>query len=119
MSNKKQMLYTPEGYKVLTDELNFLKTVRREEIKEAIAVANAAGCTLNYEEELEHCYEVSRATDETISSMVQAVTHHRETEIRIINGAVVKLGEQYGIPTPCNEMILNLVLAKQSLYLGC
>ena len=37
MSNKKQMLYTPEGYKVLTDELNFLKTVRREEIKEAIA----------------------------------------------------------------------------------
>jgi ketopantoate reductase len=51
--------------------------------------------------------------------MVQAVTHHRETEIRIINGAVVKLGEQYGNPTPCNEMILNLVLAKQSLYLGC
>ena len=61
---------------------------------------------------------VSRATDETISSMVQDVTHHHETEIRIINGAVVKLGQEHGIPTPCNEMILYLVLAKQSLYLG-
>ena len=43
MSNKKQMLYTPEGYKVLTDELDYLKTVRREEIKEAIAVAKGFG----------------------------------------------------------------------------
>ena len=50
--------------------------------------------------------------------MVQAVTHERETEIMIINGAVVKLGQEYGIPTPCNEMIMYLVLAKQSLYLG-
>ena len=43
MSTKKQMLYTEEGYKVLTDELNYLKTVRREEIKEAIAVAKGFG----------------------------------------------------------------------------
>ena len=50
--------------------------------------------------------------------MVQDVTHHHETEIRIINGAVSKLGKEYGIPTPCNDMILNLVLAKQSIYLG-
>ena len=42
MSDNKQ-LYTPEGYKVLTDELDYLKTVRREEIKEAIAVAKGFG----------------------------------------------------------------------------
>ena len=36
MSTKKQMLYTEEGYKVLIDELNYLKTVRREEIQETI-----------------------------------------------------------------------------------
>ena len=83
-----------------------------------IAVANATGCTLDYETELEHAFEVSRMTDETISSMVQDVTHHRETEIRIINGAVSRLGKEHGIPTPCNDLILNLVLAKQSLYLG-
>lgn len=87
-------------------------------IKEAIAVANASGCTLDYETELEHAFEVSRMTDETISSMVQDVNHHRETEIRIINGAVARLGREHGIPTPCNDLILHLVLAKQSLYLG-
>ena len=86
--------------------------------KEAIAVANAIGCTLDYETELEHAFEVSRMTDETISSMVQDVTHHRETEIRIINGAVSRLGKEHVSPTPCNDLILNLVLAKQSLYLG-
>jgi len=109
------LLGTPNGFIAKNQYANELA---KRLIKEAIAVANAAGCTLNYEEELEHAYEVSRATDETISSMVQAVTHQRETEIMIINGAVVKLGQQYGIPTPCNEMIMYLVLAKQSLYLG-
>ena len=109
------LLGTPNGF---ISKNKYANELAKRLIKEAIEVANAAGCTLNYEEELEHAYEVSRATDETISSMVQAVTHQRETEIMIINGAVVKLGEQYGIPTPCNEMILYLVLAKQSLYLG-
>ena len=109
------LLGTPNGFIAKNEYANELA---KRLIKEAIEVANASGCTLDYEEELEHAYEVSRATDETISSMVQAVTHQRETEIRIINGAVVKLGQEHGIPTPCNEMILYLVLAKQSLYLG-
>ncbi len=50
--------------------------------------------------------------------MVQDVQRHRETEIRIINGAVSCLGKEKGIPTPCNDLILHLVLAKQYIYLG-
>ena len=73
---------------------------------------------LDHDAELEHAYEVSRMTDETISSMVQDVTHHRETEIRIITGAVCRLGREHGIATPCNDLMLQLVLAKQSIYLG-
>ena len=87
-------------------------------VEEAIKVANATGCTLDHDAELAHAYEVSRDTDETIGSMVQAVRNHRETEIRIITGAVCRLGREYGIPTPCNDLLLQLVLAKQSLYLG-
>ena len=41
MANQKN--YTPEGYKALTDELDYLKSVRREEIKEAIATARSFG----------------------------------------------------------------------------
>ena len=103
---------------------NFFKNYKKKQtaarmlVEEAITVANACGCTLDHDTELEHAYEVSRMTDETISSMVQDVTHHRETEIRIITGAVCRLGREHGIATPCNDLMLQLVLAKQSIYLG-
>ena len=38
-----KQLYTPEGYKELTDELDYRKSVKREEIKEAIAIARSFG----------------------------------------------------------------------------
>lgn len=109
------LLETQNG---LVNKNQYAREIARMLVKEAITVANACGCTLDFETELEHAFEVSRMTDETISSMVQDVIHHHETEIRIINGAVSRLGKEHNIPTPCNDMILNLVLAKQSLYLG-
>ena len=33
-------------------------------------------------------------------------------------GAVCRLGREHSIPTPCNDLLLQLVLAKQSIYLG-
>jgi 2-dehydropantoate 2-reductase len=109
------LLETQNGF---VSSNQYAREVARMLVKEAITVANATGCTLEFETELEHAYEVSRMTDETISSMVQDVIHHKETEIRIINGAVSRLGRENGIPTPCNDLICQLVLAKQSLYLG-
>ena len=47
--------------------------------------------------------------------MVQDVQRHRETEIRIITGAVCRLGREHGVPTPCNDLMLQLVLAKPSI----
>ena len=43
MAKAKQMLYTQEGYDALVEELNYLKNVRREEIKNDIAVARSFG----------------------------------------------------------------------------
>lgn len=43
MENEKKTLYTEEGFKALTDELDFLKNTRRPEIKTAIAEARAFG----------------------------------------------------------------------------
>ena len=109
------LLETKNGF---VDGNQYAHEAARMLVEEAIRVANACGCTLDHDAELEHAYEVSRNTDETISSMVQDVTHHRETEIRIITGAVCRLGREHNIPTPCNDLLLQLVLAKQSIYLG-
>lgn len=43
MAKGKQMLYTPQGYQELVDELHLLKHVKREEIKNAIATARGFG----------------------------------------------------------------------------
>ncbi len=87
-------------------------------VEEAIKVANASGCNLDHDTEMEHAFDVARKTDETKSSMIQDLLNERETEIRIINGAVSKIGRELGVPTPCNDLICQLILAKQSIYLG-
>lgn len=43
METKAKQLYTPEGYKALVDELNYLKNTKRQEIKEDIATARSFG----------------------------------------------------------------------------
>ena len=43
MAKAKQMLYTKEGFQALQDELRERQTVKREEIKEAIALARSFG----------------------------------------------------------------------------
>lgn len=109
------LLETKNGF---VDANPYAHEAARMLVEEAIVAANACGCTLEHDAELVHAFEVARMTDKTISSMVQDVTHHREAEIRIITGAVCRLGRAHHVPTPCNDLLLQLVLAKQSIYLG-
>ena len=94
------LLETKNGF---VDSNRYAHEAARMLVEEALVVANACGCTLDHDEELEHVFDVSRSTDETRSS---------------IHGAVVRFGKEHGIPTPCNNLLLHLVLAKQSIYLG-
>ena len=86
-------------------------------VREAVAVANATGCTFDVEAELKNAFDVALATGTNRSSMLQDVTRKGITEIKIINGAVVKEGKAAGIPTPYNDAIVDLILAKQDSYL--
>ncbi|HJK74304.1 MAG TPA: 2-dehydropantoate 2-reductase, partial [Methanocorpusculum sp.] len=49
------------------------------------------------------------------SSMYQDIVGGRLTEVDYINGAIVRLGEKHGIPTPVNRMIVNLTHFKEEL----
>lgn len=109
------LLETKNGF---ADANPYAREAARMLVEDAIVAANACGCTLEHDAELAHAFEVARMTDKTISSMVQDVAHHRETEIRIITGTVCRLGREHHVPTPCNDLLLQLVLAKQSIYLG-
>lgn len=44
-----------------------------------------------------------------ISSMHQDILNKKKTEIDAINGAIVKYGEEFGIPTPVNKTLTGLI----------
>ena len=78
---------------------------------EAAAVAAALGVALPYPDPVETSRSVALRTAENRSSMLQDVQRHALTEIDAINGAIVRLGEQTGTPTPVNQALWLLVRA--------
>ena len=91
MANQKQMLYTPEGYKVLTDELDYLKTVRREEIKEAIAVAKGFG-DLSENAEYDEARNDQAKTEARIKELEELVANAVIVDETKIDTGIVSLG---------------------------
>ena len=78
-----------------------------EAVAEAMTVARAAGVELDVKDPR----EVFNAAVEGLpfdfrTSMLQDVLRGVKTEIDFINGAVVRLGRQYGIPTPVNQALV-------------
>jgi 2-dehydropantoate 2-reductase len=43
------------------------------------------------------------------ASMLQDVLAKRQTEVDFMNGAIVKWGEQAGVPTPLNRALWELI----------
>lgn len=51
-----------------------------------------------------------------VPSTAQDIIARRQTEIDTLNGAVVRLGEQYGVPTPYNKAVTLMVKLIQANY---
>jgi 2-dehydropantoate 2-reductase len=81
---------------------------------EVAQVAAAQGIRLPFADAAARTAEVSRATAANRSSMLQDVSRAAPTEIEAITGAVVRLGQQLGVPTPVNQRLLRLIRAKES-----
>ena len=86
-----QKLYTPEGFKELTDELDYLKTVRREEIKEAIATARSFG-DLSENAEYDEARNEQAKTEARISELEELVANAVIVDENSIDTSVVSLG---------------------------
>ncbi|RPI88573.1 MAG: 2-dehydropantoate 2-reductase [Chloroflexi bacterium] len=79
--------------------------------REAAAVAAASGVLLPYPDPVEAAVSVARRTSKNQSSMLQDINRCTPTEIDAISGAIVKFGEQSGVPTPVNQTFWLLVKA--------
>ena len=78
-------------------------------VSEAFAVAKAKGITLSYDDPVVHTKAVCTATAANKSSMLQDILNHKQTEIEMINGAIVREGTQVGIAAPVNSVLTNLI----------
>lgn len=78
-------------------------------VREAHTVAKAKGIRLSYEDPVTHTKEVCRATASNKSSMLQDILGRKQTEIDMINGAIVREGAAAGIDTPVNRVLTNLI----------
>ena len=78
-------------------------------VSEAFAVAKAKGITLSYNDPVSHTKAVCVATAANKSSMLQDILNQKQTEIDMINGAIVREGASVGIATPVNSVLTNLI----------
>ena len=88
-------------------------------IAEGFAVGRAAGAPLLWETPEAFArvlYEqLLPPTAKHYSSMYADLQHGKRTEIDAMNGALVRLGQEHGVPTPVNESISLLIKAREGL----
>lgn len=102
----KEIMDTPETYELVENLL-----------REAIAVAEADGCHLG-PDFFGHCIEYLKKAGDHKPSMLMDVESKRPTEIAFLNCKVLDYGKRYGIPTPYNHFVTNLVRSHECTYMG-
>jgi 2-dehydropantoate 2-reductase len=58
---------------------------------------------------------VARSTAANYSSMLWDVRKGKPTEIEFMNGYLSRLGQQYGVKTPCNDTLVDLIRLKRTI----
>ena len=77
-------------------------------IREGEAVASALGIQLHGDAR-QLVQKGANAPGKHRASMLQDVLAKRQTEVDFMNGAIVKWGEQTGVPTPLNRVLWELI----------
>jgi 2-dehydropantoate 2-reductase len=86
-------------------------------VDEGKAVAAAQGIVLDAdpEELIDHAARPDVAYNHK-ASMLQDVEARRQTEIEFLNGGIARFGRQFGVPTPLNDAITQLVKALEDSW---
>lgn len=88
----------------------------RATVTECCDVAEASGIIVDRDELESRLQMVQREHRDHIPSMLHDIRSQRRTEIDALNGAVVALGAQHGVPTPYNHTLLALVRQREADY---
>jgi 2-dehydropantoate 2-reductase len=89
-------------------EIEGMQKIMSDTVKEGVSVAENIGVSLE-ENTVALMFETVKATAKNVNSMLQDVKAGRKTEIDYLNGAISKIGDKEGMPTPLNSLITTLI----------
>lgn len=90
-------------------EFEETRRILRGAVTEAVRVAKRKRVKLLYDDPLAKAEAVCEATSGNISSMLQDILKKKRTEIDVINGVIVRLGQELNIAVPVNSLLTDLV----------
>jgi 2-dehydropantoate 2-reductase len=105
------LMESPNGVILEHAELSRLS---RMVLEEARLVAAAEGVPLT-DEDLDAVTTLIATTRQNVNSTLQDLRRGNRTEARYLNGAVIRLGQTHGIPTPVNETLFLLLRAAEKI----
>jgi 2-dehydropantoate 2-reductase len=96
---------------------DFLSDAFKLLLRESVQVARACGMPFDEETYIKkNMALIESLSKDAHTSMWQDVNKKRRTEVDRMNGAIVRLGREHGVPTPCNEMIVHIIHAIERRY---
>jgi 2-dehydropantoate 2-reductase len=87
-------------------------------LAEVVAVAKAQGINLDHAERWQAITSLLKQAIGARASMLQDVEANRQTEIDVVNGAIVEAGRRHSLPTPLNDAMVWMVKSLQAKYLA-
>lgn len=107
------LIETPIGYMLKN---HYAWDFAKRLVYEAVEVAEADGTYFDRREALEMVRQVCIDAGDGYSSMYQDRKRRVKMEIDAINGAIVEQAKLYGVPTPYNSLIVDLIHAVEGAY---
>ncbi|OZG27563.1 2-dehydropantoate 2-reductase [Williamsia sp. 1138] len=84
---------------------------------EALDVANALGVTIDVGDPIEYIRTLGLRIGDAKPSMRLDAELRRRAEVDAINGSIVRIGAETGVPTPVNSVVVDLAHAAESAYI--
>jgi len=85
-------------------------------MREVIALSHAVGVDLVDEDLFRWEETLAALHPDNLTSMCQDVLAKRKTEVEMFAGTVIALGKKYGVPTPANAMLFDLLRTIEATY---
>lgn len=109
-----KIMYTPQGYQELVDELSYLKLTRREEIKEQIAIARGFG-DLSENAEYDEARNEQAKVEARILELESLIENAIVIDESSLDASVVSLGSVVRVQDEDEneEIVYNIVGSNQ------